>query len=182
VKDQSTQYWTRATDGNLYGPATQDELNRWFLEGRVGTGYLIRMGENGAWQDAALHLPRNISPAGVSGASSAAAPAMANPYAVPGQPAGQGYSAASGRAYPQSDQSVVVLVMAILGFVICPMFSTIAVYMGHNALRDIAAGLADPNGKTLVQAGFWIGIANLALFGLGILLLIVIMLLSAGLR
>lgn len=171
----NSQFWMQAPDGNVYGPADRDNLNRWFQEGRVGPGYSIREGEQGPWQAAELFQPKATAQAS-AGSAQAFTPgprplgSSPNPYA----PAGQAFR------YPKSDQSTVILVLGIVGFFFCPC-SIAAWIMGHGALRDINAGLADPTNKGLVQVGYYLGIGVVAMNVLclgGYVVLVAVMLLA----
>ena len=142
------RYWMRTVDGTEYGPVDAATLQRWFHEGRVGPGYQIRQSEFANWQAAELFRP------GFPSSSGAPVAAPLNPYS-PAHDPGTGMF-----RYPKSDQSVLILVMGILGFACCPVFGIVAWVMGHTALNDIQAGLVDPGTKGLVQAGYYLGIAS----------------------
>lgn len=154
----SNEFWMRASDGTEYGPVDRTNLNRWFSEGRVGAGYQIRQGQNGAWQPAAAFQPQ-LNPY-------ADHPSGGNPYAPS---AAQSYS-----QYRKSDPSGLVLTMGILSWVcllICPFIGFIpglvAWITGRNGIRDIQAGVADPTNLTLVQVGYYLGMVNVLLTVLG---------------
>lgn len=166
------QFWMRATDGNVYGPVDRSNLDRWFMEGRVGMAYQIRQGETGAWQEASRFRPS----------------VQANPYAAQADygtrsPYTPTSSPAGGlHRYAKPDRGALVLVMGILSFLVCGAFGIAAVVIGRSALRDIDSGQANPNDKTMVQIGFWLGVANLVLhllaFG-GFLLMIAVSVVAA---
>lgn len=163
-------FWMRATDGNVYGPTDRENLNRWFREGRVGTGYQIRQGESGLWEEAAIFKPDASTTLGGAGAA-----ASGNPYAAQLGPSSPAASGVPLHKYPKADRGVIVLVMGILSFAICFVFGIVAIVMGRAALNDISAGLANPNDKPLVQIGFWLGVAslvlNIAVMGFAILMI-----------
>jgi hypothetical protein len=171
----SPQFWMQAPDGNVYGPVDRNNLTRWFQEGRVGPQYMIRQGEDGPWQGAELFQPQATAGVGMPGFAPSSTPlgSSPNPYAPAG---GQLYR------YPKSDQSTLVLVMGIVGFFFCPC-AIAAWIMGHGALRDINAGLADPTNKGLVQVGYYLGIGvvamNLLCFG-GYMVLVAVVVASGG--
>ncbi len=152
---EGDSFWMLAVDGTEYGPVDRATLDRWFLEGRVGPGYQLRQTKYANWQPA-----NNFRPA--------AAGAAQNPYAAQSQ-ANNPYQPTSSAAgiphYPQGNQGGIILVMGVLGFFCCPIFSVIAWIMGHSALKSIDAGLADPNSRSLVQVGYYLGIAGV-IFGL----------------
>lgn len=166
----TSQYWMRAADGSVYGPVDRANLDRWFKEGRVGVGYQIREGEQGTWVEASRFQPQ----------------AAANPYA-PANP----YAAAHGTSpyapptsgslhhYPKPDRGVLVLIMGILSWVICLFFGIVAVVVGRSALADIESGQANPNDKTLVKIGYWLGLISLILNVLMIGLFVLIAALAA---
>lgn len=160
---QSEELWMRAADGNIYGPVDRPTLDRWFREGRVGAGYQIRVGEYGSWTSPDAFRP--LASGTQSTLGHPASGGSSNPYAPtkPYAPGGQI------RTYPKADQSVLIIVMAILGFILCPLFSLIAWIMGANALKDIQAGQIDPNSKGVIQAGYYLGMLNciLALLCIG---------------
>lgn len=146
--DAPASYWMKAANGQEYGPVDSATLGRWFGEGRVGAGYLIRTGEYGTWQPA-------------SDFQTATIPSSANPYAA--------YPTATGlptqqRQFPKSDQSGLVLAMGILSWIgFCPIFGVIAWVVGSQALRDIQQGNADPTNRGLVQVGYYLGMISVIL-------------------
>lgn len=143
-----SNFWMRAADGNVYGPVDRTNLDRWFSEGRVGVGYQVREGEAGQWRSASDFHPASGAPIGNS----------SNPYAATVTSPGLG---AGLHRYPQPDRGVLVLIMGILSWMLCPVFGIVAVVVGRSALNDIDKGLADPNGRGLVTAGYWIGLIHL---------------------
>jgi flagellar biogenesis protein FliO len=50
-------------------------------------------------------------------------------------------------------RGVLVLVLGILGLVLCFILGIVAWVMGKNDLREIDAGIMDPAGRGLTQAG-----------------------------
>ncbi len=155
----------KASNGTEYGPVDSATIARWFSEGRVGQGYYIRVGEQGAWQPADIfHRSLNKS----TPSSQAANPFAASSTYAP--------AVATGRVYPKSDQSVLVLAMGILAWVGgCPIFGIIAWVVGAQALGDINSGLADPNSRGVTQVGYYLGMANVILcVGCGALMLLFI--------
>lgn len=161
----TSQYWMRAADGSVYGPVDRANLDRWFKEGRVGVGYQIREGEQGSWQEASRFQPQASANHYASANPYTAAP-NASPYAPP--------SSGSLHHYPKPDRGVLVLIMGILSWVICLFFGIVAVVVGRSALADIESGQANPNDKTLVKIGYWLGlislILNVLMIGLFVLL------------
>ena len=149
------QFWMRSTDGAEYGPVDRMTLYRWFSEGRVGPGFMIRQSETGMWQSAEIFKPGQQS-AGIPLSSSST-----NPYA-----ATTSGSAAPmyGQMYPKPDQSALVLAFGILSWFICPIFGVVAWIMGHSGLSDIRLGLADPANKGLMQAGYYLGMVNVIIY------------------
>ncbi len=150
---EGDSYWMLAVDGSEYGPVDRATLDRWFMEGRVGPGYQLRQNKFANWQPANSFR----SAAGAAGHNPYTDQAQANnPYQTSNAGAGSPH-------YPQGNQGGVVLVMGVLGIFCCPIFSIVAWVMGHSALKSIDAGLADPNSRSLVQIGYYLGIAGVVL-------------------
>ena len=112
-----------------------------------------------------------------------AAPQYGAPPAQPGYPAAPQYGAtpypaapgyAGGYAYPKNSLAVWSLVLAILGMMLCGLFTGIpAVIIGNNAKRAVASGEANNGG--LATAGIvigWIAIGLTVLGGVILALLI----------
>jgi len=168
------QFWMRSTEGAEYGPVDRVTLNRWFNEGRVGPGYMIRQSESEMWQGAESFKPS--APQAVIPNT----PTSANPYAASTVgPAAPTY----GQMYPKPDQSGLVLAFGILSWFICPIFGIVAWIMGNSGLRDIRLGLVDPANKGLMQAGYYLGMVNVIIYmlcGGGYFVFIALMILKAG--
>ena len=67
-------------------------------------------------------------------------------------------------------RGVVILVLGILGIVVCFICGIIAWVMGNNDIREIDAGLMDPSGRGMTQAGKICGMISviLAIVGLAV--------------
>ena len=71
----------------------------------------------------------------------------------------------------QPHRGVLVLVLGILGFVLCGIFTAIPAWiMGNNDLKAMDAGQMDPTGRGLTQAGKICGIIVCALTAVGIVI------------
>lgn len=152
AEQESAQFWMQTGDGQEYGPVNRPDLNRWFSEGRVGPDYQIREGESGTWQPANNFRPQ---------------PAPSNPY---GQ---QGFRPSAGPMmgqFQKSDPSGLVLTLGIVAWVcvlacwpISWIPGIVAVICGRSALKDIQKGIADPTNVSLVQVGYYLGLAQVIL-------------------
>jgi hypothetical protein len=69
-----------------------------------------------------------------------------------------------------SSNATLILVLGILSLVCCGLLGPVAWIMGNNALRDIDAGLGNPNDRGLVVAGRILGIIATMLLVLVILI------------
>jgi hypothetical protein len=69
-----------------------------------------------------------------------------------------------------SSNATLILVLGILSLVCCGLLGPVAWIMGNNALRDIDAGLGNPNDRGLVVAGRILGIIATVLLVLVILI------------
>jgi len=77
-------------------------------------------------------------------------------------------------------RGVMVLVLGILGLVVCFILGIIAWSMGKNDLREIDAGLMDPAGRGLTQAGKICGMISVILWIIGFGLWLIMMLFVGG--
>jgi len=68
-----------------------------------------------------------------------------------------------------SSNGTLILVLGILSLVLCGLLGPVAWIMGNNALRNIDAGLGDPNERGMVVAGRILGIIATVLLIVGLL-------------
>jgi len=57
-----------------------------------------------------------------------------------------------------SSNATLILVLGILSLVCCGLLGPVAWIMGNNAMRDIDAGIGNPNDRGLVVAGRILGV------------------------
>lgn len=146
----SGEYYLKAANGEIYGPINWSTLLTWQRENRIGPNYQIREGLNGSWQPVT---------------SSKLFTASANPYAdTMYQPAAAGNYT---NAYPRADRSGLVLTLGILSWgllFVCGPFGTIcgiiAWVIGSQEMKAMQQGLLDPRTKGQIQAGFYLGMAQ----------------------
>jgi hypothetical protein len=77
-------------------------------------------------------------------------------------------------------RGTLILVLGILGLVVCLICGIVAWVMGNNDLREMDAGLMDPSGRGLTQAGKIMGMISVAFAVLGIIIWIVMMVVLGG--
>lgn len=77
-------------------------------------------------------------------------------------------------------RGVVILVLGILSVLVCFVFGIAAWVMGNADLKQMDAGLMDPEGRGLTQAGKLCGIIGIALNLLGICLGVFFVLFGVG--
>lgn len=71
-----------------------------------------------------------------------------------------------------SKRAVWALVFSVLSFAFCPIVGALIGFtLSYQELEAIEKGLSSPNGKTVAQAGYYLSIVNLCLYGIGALLL-----------
>jgi hypothetical protein len=62
-------------------------------------------------------------------------------------------------------RGTLILVLGILSFVLCGIFTAIPAWiMGANDLKEMDAGLMDPSGRSMTNAGRILGIIAVVLF------------------
>ena len=67
-------------------------------------------------------------------------------------------------------RGTMILVFGILGLVCCIIFAILAWVMGNNDLKEMDAGIMDPEGKGLTQAGKICGIIGVILQIIGFII------------
>lgn len=95
------------------------------------------------------------------------------------QPFAQNYQLSNQPYSPQnntaSNRAIWALVFSILSFAFCPIFAAmIGVTLSYQELEAIEKGLAPPAGKSIAQIGYYLSMANMILYTLGIGLLFLI--------
>ncbi|MBN1632537.1 MAG: DUF4190 domain-containing protein [Ignavibacteria bacterium] len=82
----------------------------------------------------------------------------------------------------ESNASVWALVLGILSWVTCGIFTAIPAWIiGQNELAAIKRGESSAEGKTMAQIGMWLGISNIILSILAILFTLIVLILGFGL-
>jgi hypothetical protein len=72
-------------------------------------------------------------------------------------------------------RATLVLVLGIVGIVCCMPAGIVAWVLGHQDLKDMTAGLMDPAGRGMTQAGKILGMISVALAVLAILVWLCLM-------
>jgi hypothetical protein len=169
------QWYMKTPEGQIYGPATREQLCSWAGEGRVSGDCFLREGERGPWQTAdvifpTLRAPRTRATAASTGGGYAARPrgqtTATNPYTAP-----QAYAAPqafSATGYREAHRGGLILTFALLGWFVCPIFAVVAWSMGSEDLGKIRRGQMDPAGQGLTQAGQILGMIQSILFLIGL--------------
>lgn len=159
--------WYCLVSGKQYGPVDRDELVRWFQTGRLGRDDYVWNASMDDWKPASA-VP-GLVPEGVGAAAQSPSPPQGSP--PPQQPYGQqayhqqpfGQSPRGGGGYVKPHRGGMILAFGILSFVICCLFGIAAWVMGNNDLREMNAGLMDPEGRSLTQAGRLVGMIHVIL-------------------
>lgn len=107
-----------------------------------------------------------------------------SPYAAPGayQPP-PGYGPPGAYAPPgglKPHRGNAVLVLGILGLVVCVICGIIAWVMGNNDLKEMRAGVMDPSGYGLTNAGRICGMVGTILAGVVLVVYLVILMVLIG--
>ena len=68
-----------------------------------------------------------------------------------------------------STQSIVSLVLGILGFVCCPLFAPVGWFLASQELKAVQAGASPPASEGIAKAGMIVGIIGTVYMGLVLL-------------
>lgn len=80
----------------------------------------------------------------------------------------------------EAHRGTMILVLGILGLVCCFIFGIAAWVMGGGDLKKMDAGVMDPEGRGLTQAGRICGIISVVLTLLGLIIYVLLMLLGVA--
>jgi hypothetical protein len=69
-------------------------------------------------------------------------------------------------------RGVLILVFGILGMMMCGAFGIAAWMMGKGDMKEINAGRMDPEGRSLTQVGYILGIVGMVIFCLQLLFIV----------
>ena len=135
------QYYFKASDDTEYGPIGEGEIRAWLQQGRMNQGSLVRAVDSEEWRPLsdypelmALLAPSSLVPPSSPSSSQAAATHFA-PH-----------------------RGALILTFGILSIVCCFPFGIAAWIMGNNDMQQIEAGMMDPSGKGITNAGKICGI------------------------
>lgn len=135
------QYYFKATDGNEYGPIGTEEVRDWQVQERMNGDSLIRYEDSDEWKPLREFpefetIESQSTPPPVSVTSNN--PAAATHFAP--------------------HRGALILTFGILSIVCCFPFGIAAWIMGNNDMQQIEAGMMDPSGKGITNAGKICGI------------------------
>ena len=70
----------------------------------------------------------------------------------------------------RAHRATLVLILGIVGLMCCMPVGIVAWVLGHQDLKDMNAGVMDPAGRGMTQAGKILGMISVILFVLGTIL------------
>jgi len=152
------EYYFKANDKDEteYGPLEQAQIRDWLGQGRMGGNSLVRPADSDDWSPLSGHpeLSELLAPQST---------------AAPGRPP----VAQASASHLLPHRGALILTFGILGIACCFPFGIAAWIMGNNDLQQIDAGLMDPTGKGITNAGKICGIIGtvLGIFCTGLQLL-----------
>lgn len=159
IPSAGARWYMRTPENATFGPVSREELDQWFFEGRIGRDCYLSEGEGGYWQPAFAIYSFPPSP------SIPSSPNAASAYASPAY-----YSPTNSHQanWHTAHRGGLILALAILGWMFCPIFSIFAWAMGSSDLREMRAGRMDSSGMALTQAGQILGMIQVVLCLLGL--------------
>jgi ferric-dicitrate binding protein FerR (iron transport regulator) len=151
-----SRQWYCAVNGQRFGPVSDQELAAWIQQGRLKPADLVWCEGMAEWQP--MQNVRHMFPA----------------IALPPTPPGQ--AATASVAYSQPHRGGVVLALGIVGIVACWICGAVAWSMGNKDMAAMRAGVMDPTGEGMTQAGRICGMVGtiLGIVGCGIAILYII--------
>ncbi|MCO6454638.1 MAG: hypothetical protein J5I93_04985 [Pirellulaceae bacterium] len=168
--------WTlRTPEGQEFGPVPKAELDRWAAEGRVSHDCELRVA-GGGWRAADQVYPE-LRPQPLPALPSTASATGDGPLA--GRPGGD---TPASKTYALPDRGEMILSLAILGWLVCPILSVAAWVMGTADLNEMRAGRMDPRSQGLTQAGRIMGMLHALTLIVAMVVAMFVMLVVFGMR
>lgn len=152
--------WRVAIGQQQYGPVSEEELKSWIAQGRVSPADLVWSEGMPAWTPAGSVAELGFTPAAAAGATPP-------PFPPPA-------------AYQQAHRGGAILTLGILGLVACVICGIIAWVMGSNDLQKMNAGIMDPAGRGMTQAGKICGMISVILSLVVFVLVIIVNIIAAS--
>lgn len=149
--------WYCYVGGQQYGPVDDTTLRQWVAEGRLKPTDNVWCEGMAEWK-----------------------PASTVPGLFSGAPQGQAVAATAAQGYVKPHRGVLILVLSILSWVLCCVCGIIAWVMANNDLREMDAGLMDPEGRSLTQAGRIISMVHVIVSIVGIVLYAIFIMIMIG--
>jgi hypothetical protein len=149
----------RTPEGQTFGPVTRLELTQWISEGRVSSECLLSSDNQPNWVNADAIFPELASPQESTPIPQPRAASYISPHRGP-----------------------LILALAIMSWVSCPIFGICAWVMGNADLREMRAGRMDTSGTGLTQAGQIIGMIHALITIIVIVVVVFLLLLGIGWR
>jgi len=153
------EYYFKANDKDEteYGPLEQAQIRDWLGQGRMDGNSQVRSADSDDWSPLSGHPEL----------SELLAPSRSTP--PPPTPSPQ-----ADAIHYAPHRGALILTFGILGIACCFPFGIAAWIMGNNDMQQIEAGMMDPTGKSITNAGKICGIIGtiLVIVGCGAQLLI----------
>lgn len=169
--DAGELWLMRGEDGKVYGPVAKSELDRWVAEGRVTAASQVSRQGSEIWQAARVLYPGLVAVA--SDNPFADRQTAGNPYVSP-------VAMQTPRRFAQPHRGGAILALGIMSLVCCQLLGPVAWIMGQTDLKQIDAGIIDPEGRSLTQIGMILGIVGTILIILPIVLQILLVFARLG--
>jgi hypothetical protein len=151
------EYYFKALDEKEYGPLGQAQIRDWLEQGRMDGNSQVRSADSDDWSPLSGHpeLSELLAPSRSTPPSPTPSPQADVQHYAP-------------------HRGALILTFGILGIACCFPLGIAAWIMGNNDMQQIEAGMMDPTGKSITNAGKICGIIGtvLAIIGCGAQLLI----------
>ncbi len=183
--DLDSRYFV-AVGQNVQGPFTQKRLLELIASGKVRASMMFSL-EGGEWVPGS-QCPELFPPAPTALDAPATAltgdglsPVPPPPPPPPPAPASAPRSRSHGRRRRyKPHRGSAVLTLGILGLVVCGICGIIAWVMGAADLREMRAGVMDPDGRSSTHAGMICGIIATVFVIIGLIYVVFVVGLSAS--
>ncbi len=159
------EFFVRTPNQSVYGPTDRQTVLDWIAQGRLDDSCHIRQSNSEQWIGLPAWRFQSKQQDPFANAYSVRGVGPAQNESFPFKPAPNSLNQSAG--YARSGNGIVVLILGIGSWILCPTFlgalvcAIIAIALGLNELKRVRQGVSPASNRTPAMFGLWLGIINL---------------------
>jgi hypothetical protein len=159
------EFFVRTPNQSVYGPTDRQTVLDWIAQGRLDDSCHIRQSNSEQWIGLPAWRFQSKQQDPFANPFSVGAVGSAQNESLQFKPAPNSLNQSAG--YARSGNGIVVLILGIGSWILCPTFlgalvcAIIAIALGLNELKRVRQGVSPASNRTPAMFGLWLGIINL---------------------